>query len=76
MLSAMPKIVDVTAAALSIPLARPTRIATRTVNAREFVVVRVEGDDGITGIGYTYPVWGGGGPDKGFRETYSAEPMK
>jgi L-alanine-DL-glutamate epimerase-like enolase superfamily enzyme len=51
MLSPMPKIVDVNAAALSIPLARPTRIATRTVHAREFVVVRVESDDGI---GYTY----------------------
>ncbi|HEX2033037.1 MAG TPA: mandelate racemase/muconate lactonizing enzyme family protein [Chloroflexota bacterium] len=50
----MPKIVDVRAVALAIPLDRPTRISTRTVTAREFVLVWVDGDDGVSGIGYTY----------------------
>jgi len=54
MLCAVATIADVRAVALSIPLARPTRIATRTVLAREFVLVRVEGDDGVQGVGYTY----------------------
>ena len=50
----MAKVVEVRAAALSIPLARPTRIATRMVLAREFVLVWIDADDGRTGIGYTY----------------------
>jgi L-alanine-DL-glutamate epimerase-like enolase superfamily enzyme len=50
----MAAIVDVRAVALSVPLARPTRIATRTVRAREFVLVWVDGDDGVAGVGYTY----------------------
>jgi len=41
-------IADVRAVALSIPLARPTRIATRTVLAREFVLVWVEAADGCS----------------------------
>ena len=54
MLCVVAAIADVRAVALSVPLARPTRIATRTVLAREFVLVRVEGDDGVQGVGYTY----------------------
>ena len=54
MLCLVAAIADVRAVALSVPLARPTRIATRTVLAREFVLVRVEGDDGVQGVGYTY----------------------
>jgi L-alanine-DL-glutamate epimerase-like enolase superfamily enzyme len=54
MLCPMASIVDVRAVALSVPLARPTRIATRTVRAREFVLVWVDGDDGVAGLGYTY----------------------
>jgi L-alanine-DL-glutamate epimerase-like enolase superfamily enzyme len=50
----MATIADVRASALSVPLSVPTRIATRTVLAREFVLVRVEADDGQTGVGYTY----------------------
>jgi L-alanine-DL-glutamate epimerase-like enolase superfamily enzyme len=47
-------IAAVEATALSIPLARPTRIATRTVLAREFVLVTVQDDAGHQGVGYTY----------------------
>ena len=49
MLCAVATIADVSAVALSIPLALPTRIATRKVLAREFVLVRVETDDGVQG---------------------------
>ena len=50
----MRTIAAVEATALSIPLARPTRIATRTVLAREFVLVFVHDDAGHRGVGYTY----------------------
>src|SRR3954453_2007425 len=49
----MAAITDIRAAAPSIPLSRPTRIATRTVLAREFVLVWIEAG-GLTGVGYTY----------------------
>ena len=39
---------------VAVPLAQPTRIATREVLAREYVVVEVETDDGLVGVGYTY----------------------
>jgi L-alanine-DL-glutamate epimerase-like enolase superfamily enzyme len=47
-------ITAVQATAVAIPLARPTRIATRTVLAREFVLVWVHDDAGRVGVGYTY----------------------
>src|SRR6266550_6855127 len=50
----MPAIATVEAIALSIPLERPTRIATRTVLAREFVLVFVYDNTGRRGVGYTY----------------------
>ncbi len=50
----MRTIAAVEATALAIPLARPTRIATRTVLAREFVLVFVQDDAGRRGVGYTY----------------------
>jgi L-alanine-DL-glutamate epimerase-like enolase superfamily enzyme len=49
----MGRIDTVRAAALAIPLATPTRIATRLLQAREFVLVWIE-SEGLTGIGYTY----------------------
>ena len=49
----MAAITDVRAVALSIPLATPTRMATRTVLAREFVLVWIAAG-GVTGVGYTY----------------------
>ncbi|HEV2123426.1 MAG TPA: mandelate racemase/muconate lactonizing enzyme family protein [Chloroflexota bacterium] len=50
----MSTIKDVRAIALSVPLAKPTRISTRLVLAREFVLVRIEADSGQIGVGYTY----------------------
>ena len=50
----MRTIATVEAIALSIPLAKPTRIATRTVLAREFVLVFVHDSAGHRGVGYTY----------------------
>jgi L-alanine-DL-glutamate epimerase-like enolase superfamily enzyme len=50
----MSTIREVRAVTLSIPLAKPTRIATRLVLAREFVLVRIDAESGKTGIGYTY----------------------
>jgi L-alanine-DL-glutamate epimerase-like enolase superfamily enzyme len=50
----MRTISSVEATALSIPLAKPTRIATRTVLAREFVLVFVQDSAGHRGVGYTY----------------------
>jgi len=47
-------IASVKASAVAIPLARPTRIATRTVLAREFVLVWIHDDAGRVGVGYTY----------------------
>ena len=54
MLWDMTAVSDLRASLLSIPLARPARMATRLLRAREFVLVWVERDDGLTGIGYTY----------------------
>ncbi len=48
------RIVNVRAAALAIPLERVTRIATRTVYAREYTLAWVDTDDGRTGLGYIY----------------------
>ncbi|MGH6621049.1 MAG: mandelate racemase/muconate lactonizing enzyme family protein [Alphaproteobacteria bacterium] len=56
----MPKITDVRAALVRVPLDNPTSFSTRCVTAREFVLVRVEADDGHAGIGFTYGGSGGG----------------
>ena len=47
-------IAAVEAVALSVPLARPIAFATRRVDHREYVLVRVRTDDGSEGTGYTY----------------------
>lgn len=47
------KITDVEGMLISIPLRKPTSMATRTVTAREYVVTRVRTDEGITGSAYT-----------------------
>lgn len=49
-----PTIRSIEAIPVAVPLAVPTRIATREVLAREFVLVTVETDDGVRGVGYTY----------------------
>jgi D-arabinonate dehydratase len=48
------KITDVRSVAVSIPLAIPTAFSTRLVTAREFAVVWIDTDEGITGVGYAY----------------------
>lgn len=56
----MPKITDVRAALVHASLDTPTLFSTRSVLAREFVLVRVEADDGHVGIGFTYGGSSGG----------------
>jgi L-alanine-DL-glutamate epimerase-like enolase superfamily enzyme len=37
-----------------LPLRRPVSFSTRRLTSRDFVIIRVETDDGIVGVGYTY----------------------
>ena len=48
------KITAVRCAAVAIPIQRPTSISTRRLSTREFVLVWVDTDAGVTGCGYTY----------------------
>ena len=54
------RITDVRALAVRVPLARPVRIATRLVEAREYVLVWIEAADGTVGIGHAYAGTRGG----------------
>lgn len=45
----------VEAATVKIPLPTPTGFSSRTVTHREYTLVRVTGDDDISGIGFCYP---------------------
>lgn len=47
------KITKVESAVLSIPLQKPTAFATTVVTAREYVVVWVDTDEGLRGVGFT-----------------------
>jgi D-arabinonate dehydratase len=47
------RINDISSAVVSIPLQIPTAFATTMVTAREYVVVWVEGDQGLSGLGFT-----------------------
>lgn len=51
----MTTISSITSCLVRLPLERPTAFATRTVRAREYVLVRVAGDDGVVGGGFCYP---------------------
>lgn len=51
----MTTIRKIEAATASIPLPAPTGFSSRTVTQREYTLVRVTGDDGVTGIGFCYP---------------------
>jgi L-alanine-DL-glutamate epimerase-like enolase superfamily enzyme len=53
------KIDSVTARAVAVPVERPTRIATRQLGERHYVLVEVATADGV-GIGYAYAGNGGG----------------
>lgn len=47
-------IAAVEAWALRVPVAKPTRIATRLLDHRDFLLVTVTSDDGTQGVGYAY----------------------
>jgi L-alanine-DL-glutamate epimerase-like enolase superfamily enzyme len=48
------KITSVRTAAVTVPIERPTRIATRVLGGRDYVLVWVDTDEGLSGVGYTY----------------------
>ncbi|MBI2939590.1 MAG: mandelate racemase/muconate lactonizing enzyme family protein [Chloroflexi bacterium] len=48
------KITNVRSATVVIPIQRPTAISTRQLRGREFVLVWLETDQGVEGLGYTY----------------------
>lgn len=50
----MTKINAVDVCLARVPLNVTTRFSTRTVTARDYVLVKVLGDDGVTGIGFCY----------------------
>jgi L-alanine-DL-glutamate epimerase-like enolase superfamily enzyme len=49
-----PTIQSVESCLVRMPLARPAAFATRTVLAREYVLVRLTTEEGISGLGFTY----------------------
>jgi L-alanine-DL-glutamate epimerase-like enolase superfamily enzyme len=51
---ATPRVVSVAAIPISIPLATPVRFSTREVASREYLLVYLEAEDGVRGVGYTY----------------------
>ncbi len=56
----MTRVTGVRAEAYRVPLARPVTFATRAVAAREYVIVWIDTDDGISGTGHTYAGTAGG----------------
>src|SRR5918912_1920732 len=48
------KITGVRSAAVRVPIERPTKIATRVLGGRDYVLVWIDTDEGLTGLGYTY----------------------
>ncbi len=50
----MTRITRVEAATARVPLTEPVQASTRSIAARDYTLVRVTGDDGVTGIGFTY----------------------
>lgn len=53
-------IASVRARAVSIPVGRATRMSTRVLDRRDYVLVHIRTDDGSEGLGYTYVGTGGG----------------
>lgn len=50
----MPRIASVSVCSVRVPLDRPTAFATRTVNVREYCLVKIRSTDDIEGIGFCY----------------------
>ena len=55
------KIVSIAARNVAVPLAVPTRIATREITARYYLLISVQTDSGVEGVGYAYSGTVGGG---------------
>jgi L-alanine-DL-glutamate epimerase-like enolase superfamily enzyme len=51
----MTRIAQIELATAVVPLPEPTGFSSRTVTQREYTLVRVTGDDGVSGIGFCYP---------------------
>ena len=65
----MTRITSIEARTIRVPLDQPTAFARRTVHDRYYTLVRVTGDDGVTGIGFCYAGnIGGGLPAMAVRE--------
>lgn len=47
-------IVQITSIAAAVPLGRSTRMSTRALAERQFVLVEITDADGVTGLGYSY----------------------
>lgn len=56
----MSLIKTVEACTVSVPLDRPIAFSTRTVQSREYTLVRIRDSDGLAGIGFCYVSNGGG----------------
>jgi L-alanine-DL-glutamate epimerase-like enolase superfamily enzyme len=54
------RIESIEALAVAVPLSAPTALSTRTVEERQYVIVRVFADTGLHGVGYTYAGDSGG----------------
>ena len=74
-MTANPIVRSVEAIPVAVPLNVPTRIATREVRAREFVLVEVRTEDGQVGVGYTYTGTSGARLLAGLIDEYFAERM-
>lgn len=48
------RITGVEAHAVSIPVTKPTRMSTRTLGRRDYLLVHVDTDEGVRGLGYSY----------------------
>lgn len=54
------KITAVRTAALTVPLEKPTKISTRFLGGRDYVLAWIDTDEGVSGLGYTYAGTRGG----------------
>lgn len=52
----MPRIQSVSVCIARVPLDNPVAFSTRTVQSREYCLVKVRSDDGVEGLGYCYAV--------------------
>ena len=56
----MARITRIETVVAQVPVAKPTRMATRVLGHREYLVVRIYDVDGVVGYGYTYAGTNGG----------------